>query len=82
MQIQVIRPFYLAGNAKLIGDVLDVPEALAAELIHTRKALGVPAEIEPAEPGLVVYGADRFALGVLVDPEPAEKPRRARKDKD
>jgi hypothetical protein len=48
MQIQVIRPFFLAGDAKLIGDVLDVPEALAAELIHTRKALGVV--LEPVEP--------------------------------
>ena len=49
MQIEVARPFWLDGQARAIGDVLDVPDGLAAELIGQRKAVGhVPAPADPA----------------------------------
>ena len=50
MQIEVARPFWLDGQPRAIGDVLDVPDGLAAELIGQRKAVGhvpAPAEDKP-----------------------------------
>lgn len=44
MKIEVLRAFTLAGEIKEVGDVLDAPDALAAELIGMRKAVGVVGE--------------------------------------
>lgn len=49
MKIEVVRAFWLDGEQKAVGDVLDVTDALGAELIGLRKAIGhVPGEDKPA----------------------------------
>lgn len=59
MQVQVIRPFYWAGELKQFGNILELPTAQARELIASNKAaaalnavLEPPAEQkpEPSEP--------------------------------
>lgn len=47
MQIQVTRAFYLAGEQKNIGVILDVEKNLAMELVHNGKA---QAYVEVDEP--------------------------------
>lgn len=48
--IEVLRPFYLAGCAHAVGTVVEVPSALALELINLGKAARVLAPSQDAAP--------------------------------
>lgn len=45
--IVVTRAFWLQGQVRAVGDRLEVPEPLAAELIGVNKAVRAPAESAP-----------------------------------
>lgn len=48
MRLEVLRPFWMAGEVCQAGAHVDVAPALAAELIGANKARLAPSEQEPA----------------------------------
>lgn len=50
VQLEVSRPFCIAGVRKEVGDVVEVSESLARELVSIGKAIAYVAKPAPAKP--------------------------------
>lgn len=52
-KVRVVRAFYWKGEPTKVGDVVEVPEVFAAELVAAKKAERVaeqaPAPVEPTK---------------------------------